>query len=103
MMPPRQTNRTREMLMRAAAAFLSRESNRTSLITVTGIECAQDLSRVTFLVSVFPTERKEEALGFLMRGRGDLREYIKENVPLYRIPHIEFAFDEESPQNGPVA
>lgn len=92
-MESRQKNRIEELLLRSAAEFLSRESNRLSMITVTGLRASEELGQVTFLVSVFPDERQEEALGFLMRQRGELRDYIKGNVRLRRIPHIEFELD----------
>lgn len=92
-MESRQRERIEDMLQRLAAEFLSRESNRLSLITVTGMRATEEMGKVIFLVSVYPEAREEEALGFLMRQRGTLRDYIKENIRLRRIPHIEFEID----------
>lgn len=92
-MQSRQKERIGEILLRHAAEFLSRESNRLSLITVTGLRSTDKIGHVTFLVSIYPEEREAEALGFLMRERGKLRRYIKEHVRLRRIPHLEFEID----------
>jgi len=92
-MESRQKERIEDLLQRHAAEFLSRESNRLSLITVTGLRSTDELGHVTFLVTVYPEDRAEEALGFLMRQRSALRDYIKEHMRLRRIPHIEFELD----------
>ncbi len=83
-----------DRLMALASQFVSLESNRTSLITVTGVDLAPAGDRVTFLFTVFPETAEGPALGFLMRKRGDCRQYIKTHAPIKRIPHVEFAIDE---------
>ena len=85
--------RIEEALQHLAAEFLSRESNRLSLITVTGIRMSSELGHATILVSVFPEEREAEALGFLKRQRSDFRAYIKAKTQIRRIPEIDFDID----------
>lgn len=87
------TNRMSEQLKHLAAEFINRESNRTSLITITNIDLAKDLGNVVILFTVFPTDRSEEALHFLKRMRSDFREYVKKHSKLKRIPHIDFDID----------
>jgi ribosome-binding factor A len=82
------------LLAESAAHFLSRESNRQSLITITRTEMSQKLDRVTFYVHILPEEAEGAGLGFLLRNRGECREHLKKTVPLKRIPHVEFAIDE---------
>jgi ribosome-binding factor A len=81
-------------LQELAAAFVSAESNRTSLITVTRAELSEKLDKVTFHVSVFPEDAEGPAIGFLMRKRGECREYIMEHASMKRVPHVEFVLDE---------
>jgi len=81
-------------LQEAAAAYIGKESNRQSLITVTRADLARHEDSVTFYVTVFPESAEGPALGFLLRKRGDVREYIKQTLPSKRVPHVEFALDE---------
>jgi ribosome-binding factor A len=83
-----------EHLKELASTFVSLESNRTSLITVTRVDLTPVGDKVTFFVTVFPEDAEGPALGFLMRKRGECRTYIKEHAPMKRIPHVEFALDE---------
>ncbi len=86
------TQRTLQ-LTELAARFVSERSNRTSLITVTRAAFPETEDRITFYVSVFPEEAEGPALGFLMRMRGECREYLKGHAPMGRIPHVEFVLD----------
>lgn len=83
-----------EQLSKYAAEFVSRESNRTSLITITNTHLNDARDHVTFFVSVFPESAEGPALGFLLRKRGECRAHIKAHVPIAHIPHVEFAIDE---------
>lgn len=83
-----------EHLKELAAQFVSGASNRTSLITVTRVEMTETGDRVTFYVTVFPEDAEGPAIGFLMRKRGECREYLKKHAPMKRLPHVEFALDE---------
>lgn len=82
------------LLKELAAQFVSYESNRQSLITVTRAELSDKGDRVTFFVSVFPEANEPVALGFLMRKRGECRTHIKTKLALKHIPHVEFAIDD---------
>ncbi len=73
--------------------FISLESNRLSLITVTDMALSDDGSRAIFRVSVYPETSEESALDFLKRKRSDCREYLKEHGALHRIPHLDFEID----------
>lgn len=82
-----------EVIAHLAAQFLSRESNRMSLITVTDVDLAQDMSQAIILVSVFPDDKAKGALDFMNRQRNDLRDYVRENSRLRRIPKFKFEID----------
>jgi ribosome-binding factor A len=80
-------------LQEIAADFVNLQSNKTSLITITNTELTKTLDKVTFFVSVFPESAEGPAIGFLMRKRGDCKQYIKSKLKTNRIPHVEFALD----------
>jgi ribosome-binding factor A len=94
-------DRLREMLMKEAAHFLTRESNRTSLITITSIVLSDRAKRATLFCTVFPENKEEEAMKFLKRQRSDFREHLQKQTRIPRIPFIDFAIDkgEKNRQN----
>jgi ribosome-binding factor A len=76
-----------------SALFLVRESNNTSLITVTSATCSPDLKRATIFITVLPEDKEHDALDFAKRKRGELREYLKENLRIKTIPFIDIDID----------
>ena len=76
-----------------AAQFLGRENNRTSLITVISATASPDLKRATIFITVLPTEKETSALEFVRRKLGELREFLKENVPIKTIPFLTVSID----------
>ena len=81
-------------LMKAAAAFIERVSNRTSLVTVTGVKTDSKGSRAVISVSILPEEMEATTLDFLKRQRADLRTFIKEHIKLRQAPFIEVMIDQ---------
>lgn len=77
-----------------AALFLERESNRTSLLTVTGCSASSDLKRATLFVSVLPVSEEAKALEFVRRNLGGLRKSLKEKIPMKTIPFLEVKLDQ---------
>lgn len=76
-----------------AAQFLGKENNRTSLITVTSASCSPDLKKATIFITVLPSSKEDSALGFVKRQRGELREFLKKNMPIKTIPFIDIEID----------
>lgn len=76
-----------------SAQFLGRENNRTSLITVTSATTSPDLKKATIFITVLPTSKETAALDFVKRKRGDLREFLKKNMPIKIIPFIDVMID----------
>jgi len=92
-MEQKRHDRFEEIVRDLASRFLSMESNRTSLITVTKVEANDKGSSVTIYFTVFPENQENAALDFAKRQRSALRDYVKENARLMRIPHLDFAID----------
>ena len=86
-------NRINEYIREAAAEYLVRESNRDSLITVTGVELADRESYARILISVLPTEKEADALDFVQRKSNDFRLYFMKKVRIRRAPKFSFALD----------
>jgi ribosome-binding factor A len=83
-----------QQLQQLASDFVASQSNRTSLITVTRAEFSNSNSVVTFYVSIFPEDKEGPAVGFLMRKRGECKEYIKKHSSMKYVPHVEFVLDD---------
>ena len=90
-----QTNdRVKDIIRIAAAEFFSRESNRTSLITVTGVELRNRGERAKILVTVLPEHQAHAALDFIHRQLAKFREYVSQNTRLMKTPFFDIALDE---------
>ncbi len=83
-----------EAIRQSAAEYLSHESNRTSLITVTRVEVADRLKRATIFFTVLPQTEEEPALSFARRKRGVFRRILERKLRLHPLPFIDFAIDE---------
>ena len=80
-------------LQHLAGMFLALESNKTSLITVTGARLSDDLKHATILLSIYPVEKEVEALRFVKRKELEFRKYADSHLRGTRIPRITFALD----------
>ena len=87
------TERLLEMIRKLAAQFISENSNRTSLLTVTRVTASEDRKRVTVLFTVLPEEKEEEALNFFKRQRAELRAYLSERLRVHPIPFVDVELD----------
>ena len=81
------------LLKELSAQFLAREDNKTSLITITSTNVSPDLKRATVFMTVLPETKESEALSFVKRKRGELREHLKKNMTTKVIPFIDFDID----------
>ena len=82
-----------ELIKNAAAAYINIESNKTTLITVTGVQLSKDWAKATILITAYPDDKIKGALDFLNRKRDDVRAYVKDHVVLRRIPFFTFDLD----------
>jgi len=87
------TDKFARSIKELAAQFLERESNRTSLLTVTGCSVSPDLKRATIFLTVFPEEKEKAALGFAKRQRSALRKTLKQKLRVKIIPFLEIEID----------
>ncbi len=85
--------RFEEILRDCAARFLSIESNRKSMITVTRVETNDRGGTATIFFTVFPEEQEAAVLDFVKRKRSEFREFVKGNARLMKIPFFDFEID----------
>jgi ribosome-binding factor A len=83
----------REVLRELAAQYFSRESNRLSLITITGISLYSRGSRATILVTVMPETQEAAVIDFMTRKLSDFREYVSKNARMMRVPFFDVSID----------
>ena len=82
-----------EIITHAAAEFFARESNYTSLITVTRSDISPDLKNALIFLWVLPASDERRVLAFAKRSRTDFREFIKGESRLKFLPHFDFEID----------
>ncbi len=85
--------RISDMIKELAMKYLQRESNRTSLITVTNVNLFDRDSRAIIMITVLPEDKEKLVLEFVKRHRPELREFIKKNARLRVIPFLDFEID----------
>ena len=83
-----------EQIREIVAQFIERESNKTALITVTRVVLDEKARNATIYFSVLPVDGEASALNFLKRKRPELRDALKERLPIHPIPFLEVAIDE---------
>lgn len=85
--------RLEQVLRQAAAEYINRNSNRSSLITVTGAQVAEDFSKARIFISVLPEDKQAEAMDFLKRCRSELREELENQWRMGKPPFLDFTID----------
>ena len=83
-----------EYMKELAAEFISRESNRNSLITVTRLSLSDHEDTATIFVSVMPENQESAVADFLDRQLSDFREFVKGKIQAGKIPFFTFKIDE---------
>ena len=84
----------KEVIRELAAEYFSRESNRTSLITVTDVELRSRNTRAVILFTVLPEDQEMAALDFMHRQLTAFREYVNAHARMMRVPFFEVAVDQ---------
>ncbi|MCC2630480.1 MAG: Ribosome-binding factor [Candidatus Paceibacter sp.] len=92
-MPDYKDIKLENLIRELAASFLQRESNGSSLVTVTRVVLTDRVTKATILLSVLPEDKEEEAIEFARRKRGEFKEYVKKNSRIGRIPLFDFEID----------
>lgn len=86
-------HRAEQIIKELAAEFLERQSNRSSLITVTGIDLSPDMKHVTILLSVLPNEKTKSVVDFANRQKPEFVEFVKKRSRIRMLPSFSFQED----------
>ena len=92
-MTDQKDNKLKELLRELAAEFFSRESNRQSLITVTGVDVFAHGGKARILMTVLPVTKEDDALDFAHRQLTDFRKYVMDRSRIGRVPFFEVSID----------
>jgi ribosome-binding factor A len=93
-MPVKHRKESLELLIKdLSATFFARESNKSSLLTVTHAFVTEDMKSCTVYISVFPEKEEVQALHFAKRMRKELQEYLREKMRRQYIPFIDIHLD----------
>lgn len=83
-----------EVLAETMAHFISQQSNRTSLITVSHVEVVSRGTKAIVHITVLPDHAGDAAIDFLNRNIPDARAFIRKHVKIGRVPMIEYRLDD---------
>lgn len=81
------------LLEHLAAEFISRESNRTSLVTVTGSRLSDSGRRIDILITVLPETQENAVIDFLSRNKKEFADFVDEHARVGRMPSFSFQID----------
>jgi len=82
-----------KIIRKAAADFIQKESNGSSLITITDVKLSNDEKYANILFTVLPENKENIALEFTKRMRSEFREYVRNHTKLGKIPTFDFQID----------
>ncbi len=85
--------RVLSIMMQAVAEFVGRESNRTSLITLTKGTLSPSGDELEIMVSVMPKEQTGVAIDFLNRQRTEMNGFLRKRVSMRVFPRLTFLPD----------
>lgn len=85
--------RLEELLKEKAAEFIVREAVSSPLITVTRAHADDKKRSITIFFTTIPEEKEDGALAFVNRKKSEFIAFLKENVRLRALPHINFEID----------
>ena len=85
--------RLRDIIHDLASKFIQRESNGTSLVTVTDVHIGDSGKQAIIFFTVLPKDKEKAAIDFLKRQRSEFREYAMEHSRMGRIPFFDFEID----------
>ena len=91
--PKDRKKRANSIIRKLTSEFILMEANSNPMITVKDVVFSQSRERVTIYCSVYPEDKAEFALNFLVRKKKLLRKYIQKNSHLRSIPVIQIVID----------
>lgn len=90
---PNKDEKLKEIVRGLAADFVQRESNHSSLVTVTNVLVGNRGKHATILFTVLPENKQEIVEEFLKRKRAEFQDYVRSKSRLGRVPLFDFEID----------
>lgn len=87
-----------DIIHHLAGEFISRESDRSSLVTVTHVLITEDAKEATILVTVLPESKEGAVVDFLKRMRKPFKQYVMQKSKIGRVPFFDFEIDKGQKQ-----
>ena len=81
-------------LLKIAQDFFQKIADKSSMITITSVDINPSFKNATIKISVFPENKRDQALIFAQRMAGELRTTIKKRLPIRTIPFVEMVIDQ---------
>ncbi len=85
--------KVKEEIHRLASEYVSHESNRDALITVTHTLVSDDAKYATILFTTLPEKKEDAVLDFLKRKRKEFKQYVMKHSKIGRVPFFDFEID----------
>lgn len=82
-----------EELRARVSDYFSRESNATSLLTVTRIDLSDDFKNAVINISVYPENKQQEVRHFATRHLTEIRDYLRKHSKIGRLPYLKIEID----------
>tara|TARA_Y100001935_G_scaffold241461_1_gene230928 strand:+ start:528 stop:854 length:327 start_codon:yes stop_codon:yes gene_type:complete len=88
------SSRLSEEIREQVSEFFNRESNKSSLITVTRVILSDSLKNASILITVYPIEKESDVMAFCKRRATDIRSYLQKHIKTHHIPFLDFQIDD---------
>jgi ribosome-binding factor A len=100
-METQRKERLEGMMIRGINNYISKEANRSTLITVTRVILDDHARSAKVLFTVFPADFEDKAKLFLERHAVDIQKHLKQSIRKHYMPFIKFDIDsgEKNRQN----
>jgi len=82
-----------ERIREIVSRYVSKETNGKSIISITTVDLNNYRDHASIFFTVLPETEEKPALDFLKRKRTEIRKTIMKEMPIARIPFIEFFID----------
>jgi ribosome-binding factor A len=82
-----------ERVREIVSKYVAKETNGKSIITITTVDLNNHRDHASVFFTVLPESEEKPALDFLKRKRTEIRKTIMKEMPIARIPFIEFFID----------
>src|SRR5512140_249471 len=82
------------LISKFAAEYFALESNRDSLMTVTGADIMDKGKRAIIFFTTLPKEKEADALEFAKRRRKDFRQFVIDKKSFGFTPRMDFCIDQ---------